>query len=75
MLTLSPLVPPRQLRMLVERLGPTFIKLAQALSTRGDILPAEYITEIELLQVTPPPPLLPFANTVTWGAACSSEPT
>jgi len=39
-----------QLRLLVQRLGPTYIKLAQAFSTRSDLLPPKYITEIEKLQ-------------------------
>lgn len=39
---------------LVE-LGPTFIKMGQALSSRGDLLPPEYIEELSRLQDTIPP--------------------
>ena len=34
----------------LERLGPTFIKLGQLLSTRSDLLPAPYLTALSRLQ-------------------------
>jgi ubiquinone biosynthesis protein len=44
-----------RLRLLVEELGPTFIKFAQILSTRPDIIPADVIHEFEKLQDEVPP--------------------
>jgi predicted unusual protein kinase regulating ubiquinone biosynthesis (AarF/ABC1/UbiB family) len=34
----------------LEQLGPTFVKLGQVLSTRGDILPPEFVSALSLLQ-------------------------
>ncbi|RJR44290.1 MAG: AarF/ABC1/UbiB kinase family protein [Desulfobacteraceae bacterium] len=39
-----------RLRLALEELGPTFIKLGQALSTRADLLPPEFIRELVKLQ-------------------------
>uniref|UniRef100_A0A7C4X8N7 AarF/ABC1/UbiB kinase family protein n=1 Tax=candidate division WOR-3 bacterium TaxID=2052148 RepID=A0A7C4X8N7_UNCW3 len=41
---------PERLRIVLEELGPTFIKIGQFASTRGDILPEEFTTELAKLQ-------------------------
>ena len=41
---------PQRLRMLLEELGPTFIKFGQLLSTRVDALPPDYLSELAALQ-------------------------
>lgn len=46
-----------QLRQALEELGPTFIKMGQALSARSDLLPAPYVDELsKLLDEVPPSP-------------------
>lgn len=44
-----------RVRMAFEELGPTFIKFAQVLSNRPDLLPNELIAEFEKLQSSVPP--------------------
>ena len=44
-----------QLRNLLVSLGPTYVKLGQVLSSRADLLPAEYIEELRVLQDRVPP--------------------
>ena len=39
-----------RIRMAVEELGPTFVKLAQILSTRPDLIPVELVKELAKLQ-------------------------
>ena len=41
---------PLHLRLALEELGTTFIKLGQILSTRADLLPPEYLAELTKLQ-------------------------
>jgi ubiquinone biosynthesis protein len=41
---------PRRLRLICEDLGPTFVKLGQVLSTRPDIIPESYTTELAALR-------------------------
>ncbi len=49
---------PRRTRLALEALGPTFIKLGQILATRGDLLPPDWIAELE--QLHSGAPTLPF---------------
>ena len=48
-----------RIRLVLQDLGPSFIKLGQIVSTRADLLPAGLITELKKLQEEVPP--VPFA--------------
>ncbi len=51
---------PERVRMVLQDLGPSFIKLGQIVSTRPDVLPADVIAELKKLQDEVPP--VPFAE-------------
>ena len=44
-----------RIRLVLEELGPTFVKMGQALSTRSDILPHDVLEELSKLQDRVPP--------------------
>src|ERR1700730_18197274 len=46
----APFTQPEHLRLALEEMGTTFIKLGQILSTRADLLPPEYLAELTKLQ-------------------------
>jgi ubiquinone biosynthesis protein len=58
--TTEPQTLPRRTRLALEALGPTFVKLGQILATRGDLLPPEWIAELEQLHSRAP--TLPFED-------------
>ena len=51
----EPYTRPEHLRLALEDLGATFIKLGQILSTRPDLLPPDYVSELSKLQDAAPP--------------------
>src|SRR5690606_33916666 len=46
---------PVRVRLLLEELGPTFVKGGQILSTRPDLVPEDWIVELKKLQADVPP--------------------
>ncbi len=63
-----------RVRMVLEELGPTFIKFGQLLSTRVDILPPDYIKELRRLQDQVPPfPFFQVKEVIEKELNCSLE--
>ena len=58
------LPPPKVLHNILVDLGPVYVKLGQLLSTRPDLLPAEYIDELSTLQDEVPPVAWPLIEAV-----------
>ncbi len=52
---ISQLEPAIRVRLALEELGPTFVKLGQLLATRVDLVPSTWIVELEKLQSHVPP--------------------
>lgn len=52
---LASLSPAERMRLVLEELGPTFVKLGQILSTRPDIIPRQFVEEFAKLQDDVPP--------------------
>jgi len=46
----EPLTAPEKVRLLLQELGPTYVKLGQIVSSRADTLPAEWESELARLQ-------------------------
>ncbi|RME91614.1 MAG: AarF/ABC1/UbiB kinase family protein [Candidatus Hydrogenedentota bacterium] len=53
---------PAHFRRALERLGPTFVKLGQALSLRDDMLPTRFTRELQKLQAEVP--AIPFSDVI-----------
>ena len=64
---------PERLRLVLEELGPTFVKLGQLLSTRPDLLPPAYIAEFSKL-LDAAPPVAPDAITEAIRAELGADP-
>lgn len=53
---------PERVRLALEELGTTYIKLGQAISTRSDLVPANYVKELAKLQDHAP--TIPYSDVV-----------
>ncbi|MEW6002353.1 MAG: AarF/ABC1/UbiB kinase family protein [Nitrospirota bacterium] len=58
----EPYTQAEHMRMALEDLGTTFIKLGQILSTRPDLIPPEYVGQFSKLQDSAPP--LPYSRVI-----------
>ncbi|WP_408070331.1 ABC1 kinase family protein [Butyrivibrio sp. JL13D10] len=55
-------ISPEKLRIILEELGPTYIKLGQIMSMHSDILPKRYCDELSKLNFDVPP--MPFSEVI-----------
>jgi len=70
----TPYTRPEHLRLALEDLGTTFIKLGQIASTRGDLLPSDYQAELARLQDgAPPVPAADILDTISTAFGCRVE--
>jgi ubiquinone biosynthesis protein len=70
----TPYTRPEHLRLALEDLGTTFIKLGQIASTRGDLMPPEYQAELARLQDgAPPVPAADIFDTISTAFGCRVE--
>lgn len=53
--SLEPVPTPAKVRMMLEELGPTYVKMGQIISSQSSVLPADWETELEKLQSSVPP--------------------
>jgi len=53
--SLEPIPTPVKVRMMLEELGPTYVKMGQIISSQSSVIPPEWETELEKLQSSVPP--------------------
>jgi len=51
----APLSIPVKVRLMLQELGPTYVKMGQIISSRAEVLPAEWMHELNKLQSNVPP--------------------
>jgi ubiquinone biosynthesis protein len=52
---LEPVPLPAKMRMMIEELGPTYVKMGQIVSSQASVIPPEWAVELEKLQSNVPP--------------------
>jgi len=73
---IDPYTRAEHVRLALEELGTTFVKLGQIVSTRGDLLPPAFLAELSRLQdAAPPVPASAILETITTELGCGLELT
>ena len=52
---IEPLSTPAKVRLMLQELGPTYVKMGQIVSSQASVIPAEWAVELEKLQSSVPP--------------------